>query len=178
MARHQIALFSGIIFCYGWHAIIKRGESSLASFLACIEESISEREGKQFASAPRSPASKPTLPELLNLKTPTGSTVNIVKQIGTFYSILGPLLLNDDNGVVISAITNQHHHNAVAINQEILTQWLQGQGKQPVTWSTLLGVLDDVGLSVLTKMVRKYLNVSETSPAQTFGETVTDMHLL
>ena len=27
---------------------IKRGESSLASFLACIGESISEREGKQF----------------------------------------------------------------------------------------------------------------------------------
>ena len=26
----------------------KRGGSSLASFLACIEESISEREGKQF----------------------------------------------------------------------------------------------------------------------------------
>ena len=27
---------------------IKRGESSLASFLACIEGSISERDGKQF----------------------------------------------------------------------------------------------------------------------------------
>ena len=27
---------------------IKRGESSLALFLACIEESISEREGRQF----------------------------------------------------------------------------------------------------------------------------------
>ena len=27
---------------------IKRRESSLASFLACIEESINEREGKQF----------------------------------------------------------------------------------------------------------------------------------
>ena len=27
---------------------IKRGESSLASFFACIEESISEREGRQF----------------------------------------------------------------------------------------------------------------------------------
>ena len=27
---------------------IKRGESLLASFLACIEESISEREGRQF----------------------------------------------------------------------------------------------------------------------------------
>ena len=32
----------------GWVEDIKRGESSLASFLACIEESISEREGKQF----------------------------------------------------------------------------------------------------------------------------------
>ena len=31
-----------------WVEDIKRGESSLASFLACIEESISEREGKQF----------------------------------------------------------------------------------------------------------------------------------
>ena len=27
---------------------IKKGESSLVSFLACIEENIGEREGKQF----------------------------------------------------------------------------------------------------------------------------------
>ena len=31
-----------------WVEDIKREESSLASFLACIEESISEREGRQF----------------------------------------------------------------------------------------------------------------------------------
>ena len=31
-----------------WVEEIKRGESSLVSFLACIEESISEREGRQF----------------------------------------------------------------------------------------------------------------------------------
>ena len=31
-----------------WVEDIKRGESSLASFFACIEESISEREGRQF----------------------------------------------------------------------------------------------------------------------------------
>ena len=33
-----------------WVEDIKRGESSLASFLSCIEESISKREGKQFDS--------------------------------------------------------------------------------------------------------------------------------
>ena len=92
-------------------------------------------------------------------------------QIGTHYSTLGPLLLNDDNGAVISAIINQHKDNAVAINQEILTRWLLGQGKLPVTWSTLLGVLDDVGLSELAQMVRKILNISETSPEQTSSET-------
>ena len=32
---------------------IKRGESSLASFFACIEESISESEGKQFGEGLR-----------------------------------------------------------------------------------------------------------------------------
>ena len=119
------------------------------------------------------PTSKPTLPQLLIFKTSSGRTVNIVKQIGTQYSTLGPLLLNDDTGAVTSAIANEHHHNAVAINQEILKQWLQGQGKRPVTWSTLLGVLRDVGLSELTEMVRKNLNISETSPAQTSGEIVT-----
>ena len=31
-----------------WVEDIKRGESSLALFLACIAESISEREGKKF----------------------------------------------------------------------------------------------------------------------------------
>ena len=31
-----------------WVEDIKRGESSLGSFLACIKESINEREGKQF----------------------------------------------------------------------------------------------------------------------------------
>ena len=34
-----------------WLEDIKRGESSLASFLSCIEESISEREDRQFEEA-------------------------------------------------------------------------------------------------------------------------------
>ena len=101
-----------------------------------------------------------------------------MEEIGAHYSKLGPLLLNDDTGAVTSAITNQHQNNAVAINHEILKQWLQGQGKQPVTWSTLLGVLDNVGLSDLAQMVLKHLNISETSLPQTSGETVTDMHIL
>ena len=117
-------------------------------------------------------ASKPTLPELL--QSSSGSTVNIVEQSGTHYSKLGPLLLNDSMGAVTSAIASQYQRDAVAINQEILTRWLQGQGKQPVTWSTLIDVLNDIGLSELTQMIQKGLSSSETSSAQTSSKVATD----
>ena len=111
--------------------------------------------------------SKPTLPELLQLSP--GSTV--MEQIGTHYSKLGPLLLNDDTGAVTNVIVSQYQHDADAINQEILTRWLQGQGKQPVTWSTLIDVLNDIGLSELTEMIQEGLSSSETSSA---SETITE----
>ena len=113
-------------------------------------------------------ASKPKLPEFFNLRTSSGSTVNIVKQIGTHYTSLGPQLLNDDNGAVTTAITNEHKEKADAINQEILTRWLRGQGKKPVTWSTLIDVLRDVELSELADEIQ----VALTGSAQPFGETV------
>ena len=77
--------------------------------------------------------------------------------------MLGPLLLNDDTGAVTSVIISQHHHNPDAINQNILTRWLNGQGKQPVTWFTLINVLKAVGLSELSQMIQ----------FSSFGETVT-----
>ena len=70
-------------------------------------------------------------------------------------------------GAVTSAIVREHYHKAEEINQAILTRWLQGQGKQPVTWSTLIDVLNDIGLSELTQMIQEGLSSSETSSAQT-----------
>ena len=114
-------------------------------------------------------ARKPRVPELLNFKTSSGSTVDIVAQIGKHYAMLGIMLLDDDSGAVISEITEQHKGNPVAINREILTRWVRGQGKQPVIWSTLIDVLRDMELSQLAEDIQKAL----TSSAQPFGETVT-----
>ena len=107
---------------------------------------------------------KPTLPELLNLKTSSGSTINIVQQMGTHYHILGPLLLRDDTSTVTSAIASQHQRDVALINQEILTRWLQGQGKLPVSWSTLIDVLKNAGLLEIAQMIQ------ESLIAQTSGE--------
>lgn len=70
------------------------------------------------------------------------------------YSSLSKLLLNDDDsGTVTSAIVAEHKHT-IAINQEILWRWLQGHGKQPVTWSTLICVLRDMKLLELAQMIK------------------------
>lgn len=54
--------------------------------------------------------------------------------------------MNDDTGAVTSAIVSQQQGDVKLINKEILRQWLHDQGKQPVSWFTLIGVLKDVGL--------------------------------
>ena len=92
---------------------------------------------------------KPTLPELIDFKTQSGS-MNIIQEIGIHYHQLGPLLLKDDTGCVTEAIENQYHLNAALINQEILKRWLAGTGLQPIQWSTLISVLEKIELSTLS----------------------------
>lgn len=108
--------------------------------------------------------SLPTLSELLNFKISSSRTVNVVEQIGKHYSALGKLLLNDHTGGITAAIVYQHQHDGAKINQEILTQWLHGKGKKPLTWSTLIDVLKvtgspelatDIGVSLIRAQIQE-----------------------
>ena len=125
------------------------------------------------ASTVRSLTSRPTLPELLKFKTSSGSTVNIFQEIGTCYSALGPLLLKDGTGAVTEAIISNHRRDADAINHEILTQWLWGKGKHPVTWSTLIDVLKDIKLSELAEVIQEGFTSADISSTDISGKTVT-----
>ena len=99
---------------------------------------------------------RPTLPKLLNFKTSSG-TVNIAKRIGADYNLLGIFLLQDEDGTVTDAIADEHHHNAFKVNYDILKQWIQGKGMQPVQWSTLIDVLKEIELSELAKKIEESL---------------------
>ena len=72
--------------------------------------------------------------------------VNLAKKIGADYTMFGVLLLDDDTGEQITAIENEYKCNADRINFRVLQLWVQGKGKQPVTWATLVTVLQDIGL--------------------------------
>ena len=99
----------------------------------------------------------PTLPQIIDFKTRSGS-INILEEIGTHYSVLGPLLLQDDNGAVTDAIKEQYKLDASRINQEIMKRWLQGKGMKPVDWSTFVSVLNKISLSTLANRIKESLH--------------------
>ena len=104
-----------------------------------------------------SAAQGPTLPQLISLPTRTGETINIVQRVGTRYTLLGIVLLNDKDGSIVNQITTQHQLNAVNITLEILMRWIRGEGKQPVTWNTLTDTLAAIGLTELAKSILESL---------------------
>jgi len=88
------------------------------------------------------------LPNLLTFPVKSGSDINIPQQIGTNYFSFGVLLLNDETGAEVNAITTQYRDNAQQINLEILRMWIGGKG-QPLSWDTLIDVLKATGLNTL-----------------------------
>ena len=115
-----------------------------------------EWHGEKQPPMPIKATDRPTLPQLINFKTGT-ENMNILKHIGTQYNDLGIMLLDDKAGAVTKAIEKQCHHVVYDINREILRQWIQGEGMQPVQWSTLIDVLKKIDLSVLAKEIEDNL---------------------
>ena len=95
---------------------------------------------------------RPTLPQLINFETRFGS-VNITESIGLLYKQLGPLLLQDNDGTITESIERECFYKVKEINQMILQRWIQGKGRQPVQWSTLIDVLKKIELSPLAKEI-------------------------
>ena len=99
---------------------------------------------------------RPTLPQLINFETRFGS-VNITESIGLLYKQLGPLLLQDNDGTITESIERECFYKVKEINQMILQRWIQGKGRQPVQWSTLIDVLKKIELSPLAKRIEDNL---------------------
>ena len=84
--------------------------------------------------------------------------MNIIKKIGVNYTMLGYLLLNDGDGSIVPTITSQHHLKALEINIDILSQWIRGKGKMPVTWKTLIDTLYTIELAELANTIEQGLS--------------------
>ena len=96
---------------------------------------------------------RPTLPQLSRFSV-EGKNVNIIAMIGTNYYDFGVNLLQDDTGAIMNAIVEQCREDPIKINRQVLCKWLEGGGKQPVSWATLATELYECGLTELAKDIR------------------------
>ena len=99
----------------------------------------------------------PNLPLLICFPTKT-SFINIPKQLGIHYAMLGPLLLQDDSGARVAALKSENQGNADLINIAIFREWMEGGGLKPVTWATLSGAMADIGQVALAQQINDRLN--------------------
>ena len=79
--------------------------------------------------------------------------VNIFREISTDYYEFGVLLLNDRSGARVNAIACMYCYNAERVGTEVFRLWLQGSGRQPVSWQTLIDVLIKAGLMTLARII-------------------------
>ena len=68
--------------------------------------------------------------------------LDITQEIGISPKF-GTLLLNDKHGTKMQNIGDENR------NYNILQHWIRGDGRKPVTWETLVEVLNEAGLQTL-----------------------------
>ena len=83
--------------------------------------------------------------------------MDIVAQIAPDYEAFGTFLLDDEIGHKVRNIEITEHGDSLRITVEILRQWLQGKGRIPVTWQTLIACLRDSHLNVIANAVERTL---------------------
>ena len=100
---------------------------------------------------------RPTLRQLKRLPNQVGAVLNIIQRIGTRNHDLGIHLLEDDTGAITDAIEAQYGPDQTRITEAILRKWLDGRGKIPHSWETLVTVLREIELNTLAQDIKQCL---------------------
>ena len=103
-------------------------------------------------------AEPPALDRLRVFSVGDNQSIDVATEIaGQDYIKFGQLILKDTSGNKVSSIEKNKHGNPEEIVVEILHQWLQGKGRQPVTWQTLVKCLQDSGLNALADCINSVI---------------------
>ena len=98
------------------------------------------------------------MPMLLSFMTRDGE-LNLAQEVGEHFLSFGQFLLCDDTGALCKSIAN-NSSDMTSINHNILSQWLQGKGKQPVQWSTIIDVLRGTEMNALAAALEHNLSLN------------------
>lgn len=70
-----------------------------------------------------------------------------------YYGTFGGCLLIDDNGNKVKGIEKTKQGDQVLITEEILRRWLNGEGRYPIEWGTLVKCLRHAELNVVADYI-------------------------
>ena len=99
--------------------------------------------------------------------------MEIINTIGTRWRDLGILLDFDETGRTLDRIAREHQLHPIDCCTEMLRKWLEGRGRQPATWATLIDLLKDADINDLAQdLERMMLPVRDEGKA---GEEVEQM---
>ena len=96
---------------------------------------------------------RPTLREFINFPMLSGK-VNLAQKINRFQDF-AIIILEDDDGDRIDAIMREHQNRVEDINKSVFRSWVKGEGLKPVSWATLVDVLQDIGLNTLARDIKQ-----------------------
>ena len=102
---------------------------------------------------------KPTMAQLMRMKTSKGTKVEIIKAIGPDWKEFGFLMDLDPKGKIVSSIEaeNAHKRNGQFICcQETFMRWLE---KPEATWGYLIELLNDAEQKDLAEQVKDALGI-------------------
>ena len=124
--------------------------------------------------------SRPDLSELVRFRG-RKRNINIPQEVGHRYNEFGDKLLKGHMERV-QHIISMCQEEPARINLHILLEWLEGEGRKPVTWGMLVVTLQDIGLNDLAREIRGAKTTAgtadEPSPTPAPGMNTTHVHIL
>ena len=146
-------------FLHKFHIVdSKYQQPPLHSFDVCLDPTSSS----PSASLPDTKYyQRPSMVELIKFQPsrPRSTPFDLTQKIGSSFMKFGTLLLEDEDGNKMGSLCTQMVGRSCSdIGHEILRRWLGGEGKQPITWSTIVEVLNDVQLSQCAKEIKETKN--------------------
>ena len=122
--------------------------------------------------------SRPDLSELVQFRARTRS-INIPQEVGGHYNDFGYILLKGHMRQM-QHIIHMYQEKPEHVNLHILLHWLEGKGRKPVTWRTLVYSLKDIGLDVLAREIQDAKTTTGTAdeppPTPAPGMSITHVH--
>ena len=81
--------------------------------------------------------------QLTLLKSSCGHKVEIIKTIASKWKKFGIHFDFDEQGHILDTIAEKYPRDPIGCCTEMMKTWLEGRGRQPVTWATLTELLKD-----------------------------------